>query len=64
MDCFNHSCIFRVNDTSHANRCECTACPNKSTRDVLIVSDRTLTDAEIRRMSNRITGAEHMCEEG
>ena len=26
-DCYNHSCPFRVNDTSSASRCECTACP-------------------------------------
>lgn len=28
-DCYNHSCPFRVNDTSSASRCECTACPNR-----------------------------------
>ena len=30
MDCFNHSCPFRVNETSNANRCERVACQNRS----------------------------------
>lgn len=52
MDCFNHGCPFRVNETSNANRCECTACPNKCTNDVIIVSDHTLTEEEIKRMTD------------
>lgn len=43
MDCFNHICPFRVNETSNPNRCECTACPNKYTGDVLITDNRTQT---------------------
>lgn len=43
MDCFNHICPFRVNETSNPNRCECTACPNKCTGDVLITDNRTQT---------------------
>lgn len=46
MDCFTHSCPFRVNETSNANRCECIACPNRSNSDFIITSNRTLTDAE------------------
>lgn len=30
MDCYNHSCQFRVNETSNANRCECVACQNRN----------------------------------
>ena len=30
MDCFNHSCPFRVNETSNANRCERVTCQNRS----------------------------------
>ena len=46
-DCYNHSCPFRVNDTSGANRCECTACPNRCTGDFSIAWNRTLTDEEL-----------------
>lgn len=49
MDCFNNGCPFRVNDTSNANRCECTACPNKCTNDVIIVSDHTLDAVPVVR---------------
>lgn len=51
MDCFNHGCPFRVNETSSATRCECTACPNRSSAERLIASNRTLTDEEIRKIS-------------
>ena len=44
MDCHNHSCPFRVNETSNVNRCECVACPNRSNNDSIIRSNRTLTN--------------------
>ena len=47
-DCYNHSCPFRVNDTSCSNRCECMACPNRCTGDFSITWNRTLTDEEMR----------------
>lgn len=47
MDCYNHSCPFRVNETSNANRCECVACHNRSNSDFTITSNRTLTDYEL-----------------
>ena len=47
MDCFNHSCPFRVNETSNANRCECIACQNRSNSDFIITSNRTLTNDEL-----------------
>lgn len=53
MDCFNHGCPFRVNETSNVNRCECTACPNKCTNDVIIVSNHTLTEAERKRLEDQ-----------
>lgn len=53
MDCFNHGCPFRVNETSNANRCECTACLNRYSANVLIYSNRTLTDKEIREMTEK-----------
>lgn len=49
MDCVNHGCPFRVNETRNPNRCECTACPNKCTNDVIIVSDHTLSEEELRK---------------
>ena len=47
MDCYNHLCPFRVNETSNANRCECVACHNKSNSDFIIASNRTLTGDEL-----------------
>ena len=52
MDCFNHSCPFRVNETSNANRCECVACQNRSNSDFIITINRTLTDDELARIRN------------
>lgn len=51
MDCFNHSCPFRSNETSNVQRCECLACPNRCGRSALISSDRTLTDDELARIN-------------
>lgn len=48
MDCFNHNCPFRVNDTSNANRCECVACPNVVKNDVVLVSNHTMTEKELK----------------
>ena len=52
MDCFNHSCPFRVNESINANRCECAACQNRSNSDFIITSNRTLTDDELARIRN------------
>lgn len=46
MDCFNHSCPFRVNETSNVNRCECVACQNRNNNNFIIASNRTLTGDE------------------
>ena len=54
MDCFNYECPFRVNETSNTNRCECIACPNRCTNDVVIASDHTLTYEEIKRWPSHI----------
>ena len=51
MDCFNHSCPFRVNETSNANRCECVACQNRSNSDFIITSNRTLTADEVAMLT-------------
>lgn len=53
MDCFNHSCPFRVNETSNANRCECVVCPNRSNSDFIIISNLTLTDDEPAMLTAR-----------
>ena len=51
MDCFNHSCPFRVNETSNANHCECVACQNRSNSDFIITSNRTLTNDELAMLT-------------
>ena len=47
MDCFNHSCLFRINETSNTNRCECVTCQNRNNGDFIIISNRTLTGDEL-----------------
>ena len=59
MDCFNHSCPFRVNETSNANRCECVACQNRSNRDFIITSNRTLTDDEMAMLTALRSGGKN-----
>lgn len=49
MDCFNHSCPFRVNETSNANRCECVACQNRSNIDFII--NQILTDDKLAMLT-------------
>ena len=44
MDCLNHGCPFRENQTSNANRCEHIACQNRYTDDALIVFQINQTD--------------------
>ena len=51
MGCFNHSCPFRVNETSNTNRCECVACQNRSSNDFIITSNRILTDDELAMLT-------------
>ena len=51
MDCFNHSCPFRVNETSNTNRCECVACQNRSSNDFIITSNRILSDDELAMLT-------------
>ena len=50
MDCFNHLCPFRVNETSNANRCECVACQNRNNSGFIIASNRTLTNYEFEML--------------
>ena len=73
MDCFNHSCPFRVNETSNANRCECVACQNRSNSDFIITSNlpltnsnRTLTNEELAmltalRIGDKNYGVGNLC---
>ena len=49
LDCFKYACPFRVNETSNANRCECTACPNRCAYDLIFVSDHTMSDEKIQK---------------
>ena len=59
MDCFNHSCPFRVNETSNTNYCECTACQNRSNSDFTITSNRTLTNDELAKLTARRRGGDN-----
>ena len=61
MDCFNHSCPFRVNETSHANRCECVACQNRSNSDFILASNLTLTGDELAMLTALRSGDKNYC---
>lgn len=58
MDCFNHDCPFRVNEASSCNRCDCVACPNRSTIPYSICSNRTLTNEELVELERIKGGAD------
>ena len=64
MDCVNHSCTFRVNETSNANRCECVACQNRSNSDFIITSNRALTDDELAMLTALRSGHRFFAPEG
>lgn len=59
MDCFNHSCPFRVNEASNVNRCECVACENRSNNDFIIISNRTFTNDELAMLTALRSGDEN-----
>lgn len=60
MDCFNHSCPFRIriNETLNVNQCERLACQNRSTGDFTITSNRTLTDDELAKLAAQRRGGD------
>lgn len=55
MDCLNHSCPFRVNETSNPHSCECVACPNRCNNDRVVISNRTLSVETLTTMDYRTT---------
>lgn len=68
MDCFNHFCPFRANETSNANRCECLACQHRVNSDFIITSNRTLTNDELAmlialRNGDKNYGVGNWCQE-
>ena len=54
MDCFNHNCLWKENNTSNYNRCECIACPNRWNNDVYVISDCTLTKERYKEKIKKI----------
>lgn len=55
MDCFNHSCPFRVNESSSLNRCECIACPNRYIGKYYSITwNKTLTKEEMDEIKRSI----------
>ena len=58
MNCYNHSCPFRVNETSNTNRCDCVACQNRSNSEFFISINRTLTDDEVSMLTALRSGDE------
>lgn len=55
-ECKNMQCPFRVNETSNKNRCDSYGCERRYIDSCgYIVSNRTLTDEEVRKLSRRKT---------
>ena len=55
-DCKNMQCPFRVNETSNMYRCDSYGCDRRYIDSYgYIVSNRTLTDEELRELSRRNT---------
>lgn len=54
MDCFNHSCPFRTNDSSSLHRCECIACPNRDSGEYAITWNKTLTKEEMDEIKRKL----------
>lgn len=53
-DCKNMQCPFRVNGTSNRNRCDSYGCERRHIDSYgYIISNRTLTDEELRELSRR-----------
>ena len=48
MDCFRFTCPFRVNESSSMNRCECVACPNRTTDHAVFATNSTNPDSKVK----------------
>lgn len=44
MDCFNHNCPFRTNETSNMNRCDCYSCKVRDSESVYVNSNKIITN--------------------
>ena len=60
MDCFNHNCPWRTNNTSNYNRCECIACQNRCNSDVYVISDHTLTREQFKEQIKKIKDKDYV----
>lgn len=54
MDCYNHSCPFRVNESSSLYRCEYIACPNRDSGIYTMAWDKTLTKEEMDEIKRKL----------
>lgn len=52
-DCVDNSCPFRTNTTSNPYHCDCAMCQNR-TNTVLIISNHTLTEEELKVWNKRV----------
>lgn len=55
MECYASNCPFRVNESSSLHRCECVACPNRTTAVILRTTNRTLTAEELKWLEVTLT---------
>ena len=54
MDCFNHNCPFRINETSNLHRCECIGCQNRYHGNFTFSWNRTLTKEELDEIKRKL----------
>jgi len=55
MECYASNCPFRVNESSSLHRCECVACPNRTTAVILRATNRILTAEELKWLEVSLT---------
>lgn len=54
MECYNYSCPIRETQLPTSDtRCECIACLNRSAKHTYIVSNRSLSEADIKEIDTK-----------
>lgn len=48
MDCFRFTCPFRVNESTSMNRCECVACPNRTSDHTQFATNAIMPESDVK----------------
>lgn len=62
MDCFNHNCPFRTNETSNVNRCDCYSCKVRDSKSLYVNSNKIITnDTVLKKTCHNCKHWERFC---